>query len=215
MKAVPANVMGFIKIPRNGITECLHRDALMKGRVKNGNLRNRGCLFQGDLDALQIGGIMQRRQGYESLNRCDYFFIDQYFDAMYKKEELMRKIFTIFSAISIFIASIGLFGIMLFMTQQRTKEIGIRKTLGASRNVIFKLFINQYIKWIGLSVLIGAPIAWWATKSWLQQFAYRINFHFGFLLVTFILLLLVTFITVYSRVMHVARQNPVKALRYE
>ncbi len=148
-------------------------------------------------------------------NPFEYYFIDQHLDSMYKQEELMQKIFTIFSFISIFIASIGLFGIVLFMTEKRTKEIGIRKAIGASRQTIFKLFIYQYLKWIAIAVLIGSPIAWWTTTKWLQQFAYRINFHFGFLLVAFILLLLVTFITVYSRVMHVARQNPVKALRYE
>ena len=164
------------------------------------------------------GAIKQIEKKWNSFtgdSPFEYYFIDQHFDAMYKQEELMRKIFTMFSIISIFIASIGLFGIVLFTTEKRTKEIGIRKVLGASRKTILKLFIYQYLKWIGISIIIGAPVAWWATTRWLQQFAYRISFHFGFILVAFILLLIITFITIYSRVLYVSKQNPVKALRYE
>jgi putative ABC transport system permease protein len=145
----------------------------------------------------------------------DYFFIDQQFDALYKQENLMRKIFTIFTVLSIFIASIGLFGIVLFTTEKRTKEIGIRKVLGASRKTILKLFISQYLIWIGISVVLGVPVAWWATTKWLQQFAFRISFHFGFILVAIILLLIITLVTIYSRISHVSKQNPVNALRYE
>ena len=145
----------------------------------------------------------------------DYFFIDQQFDALYKQEEVLKRMFTIFSILSIFIASIGLFGIVLLMTEKRTKEIGIRKVLGASRKTILKLFIYQYLQWIGISIFIGAPIAWWATTKWLQQFAYRIDFQFWYLLAAFIILLIVTLITVYSRILKVSNQNPVDSLRYE
>ena len=145
----------------------------------------------------------------------DYFFIDQQFDVMYKQENLMRKIFTIFTVISIFIAAIGLFGIVLFTTEKRTKEIGIRKVLGASRKTILKLFISQYLIWIVISVVLGVPVAWWTTTKWLQQFAYRISFHFGFILAAIILLLIITLVTIYSRISHVSKQNPVDALRYE
>ena len=137
----------------------------------------------------------------------DYFFIDQQFDVLYKQENIMRKIFSVFTVLSIFIASIGLFGIVLFTTEKRTKEIGIRKVLGASRKTILKLFISQYFIWIGISVILGVPVAWWASTKWLQQFAYRINFNFGFILAAIILLLIITLFTIYSRISHVSKQN--------
>ncbi|MBU8891536.1 MAG: ABC transporter permease [Bacteroidales bacterium] len=162
-----------------------------------------------------VKGIKSKWESFVDNKLFEYYFIDQYFDSLYKQEELLQRIFTIFSILSIFIASIGLFGIVLLMTGRRTKEIGIRKVLGASHKTILKLFISQYLQWIGISVIIGAPIAWWATNKWLQQFAYRINFQFWYLLVAFILLIIVTLITVYIRIMKVSKQNPVDALRYE
>ncbi len=162
-----------------------------------------------------VKGIKSKWESFVDNKPFEYYFIDQYFDSLYKQEELLQRMVTIFSILSIFIASIGLFGIVLLMTEKRTKEIGIRKVLGASRKIILKLFINQYLQWIGISIFIGAPIAWWATKNWLQQFVYRIDFHFWFLLAAFMLLLFVTLITVYARIMKVLKQNPVDALRYE
>lgn len=202
-----------------GVVEDFHFESLYE------NIKPCFLYIDGQSDYISIK--LEAENLVESINQIEkkwnsftdapisYFFLDQQFDTLYKQENEMRKIFSILTILSILIASIGLFGIVLFTTEQRTKEIGIRKVLGASRKTILKLFISQYLIWIGITVVLGTPVAWWATTKWLQQFAFRISFNYSYILVAIILLLIVTLMTIYSRISYVSRQNPVNALRYE
>ena len=107
-------------------------------------------------------------------NLFDYYFIDDHFNALYKNDLLFGKVFALFAGFAIFIACLGLLGLSLFTTAQRTKEIGVRKVLGASvPNIVF-LLSKDFIRLIIISFLIASPVAWYVMHNWLQGFAYRI-----------------------------------------
>jgi len=121
----------------------------------------------------------------------------------------------IFSAFAIFIACLGLFGLASFSTSQRLKEIGIRRVMGASSLNITKLLVSNFLKWVALANIIALPLAWLASKKWLQGFAYKINLN----VVTFILAALISIfaaiITVSFQSIKAAHSNPVDAIKYE
>ncbi|MCP4724472.1 MAG: FtsX-like permease family protein, partial [bacterium] len=105
----------------------------------------------------------------------DYFFLDEDFDKQYRSEERTANIFTMFTILGLFIACLGLFGLASFMAQQRTKEIGIRKILGASSNSVIILLIKEFVRLVGLGIVISWPLAYFSMSIWLQNFAYRIS----------------------------------------
>ena len=102
------------------------------------------------------------------------------FDEMYRAEQRVGKIALIFSVLAIFIACLGLFGLATFIAEQRTKEIGIRKVLGASVQGIIQMLSKDFMKLVAIAFIIAAPLAWWAMNIWLQDFAYRINIEWWF-----------------------------------
>ena len=110
-----------------------------------------------------------------------YRFLNESFDEMYRTEQRVGKIALVFSVLAIFIACLGLFGLATFIAEQRTKEIGIRKVLGASVQGIVQMLSKDFVKLVAIAFVIAAPFAWWAMHSWLQDFAYRINITGGFL----------------------------------
>jgi putative ABC transport system permease protein len=144
-----------------------------------------------------------------------YFFLDDRFDALYRKEQRMQQIFGYCSGLAIFIACLGLFGLASFMTEQRTKEIGIRKTLGASTLSITILLSKEFTKWVLLANVIAWPLAYIVMTRWLQSFAYRITIPFWIFFVAAIAAVLIALITVSGRTIKAALANPVDALRYE
>ena len=107
-------------------------------------------------------------------NPFDYFFMDDYFNAQYKNDEQFGKVFTVFSGLAIFIASLGLFGLTAYMTAMRTKEIGVRKVLGSSTFGLVRLLSANYLVLVLISFIIACPIAMVIMEEWLSQFAYRI-----------------------------------------
>ena len=111
----------------------------------------------------------------------DFHFLDDDFDNLYRTERRMGKIFGYFSFLAIIISCLGLIGLSSFMTERRTKEIGIRKINGAKSTEIFALLSREYIIWVMISIVIACPIAWYAMNKWLQNFAYRINMTGGYL----------------------------------
>ncbi len=144
-----------------------------------------------------------------------YKFLDETIDNFYKADERIFSIFTYFSFLAIFIACLGLFGMVSFMAERRTKEIGIRKVLGASLLGIISLQVTEFIKWILLANVIAWPAAYFAMNRWLQNFAYRVNPSvFVFMLAGFITLI-IALITVSYQAVKVAHANPVESLRYE
>jgi len=145
----------------------------------------------------------------------DYFFLDEAFGRQYKADEKLSRIFFCFTLLAIFIACLGLFGLVSFTAQKRTKEIGIRKALGASVSEIIWLLSKEFTRWVLLANLIAWPLAYLAMNKWLQNFAYRINIGVGTFALSALLALLIALLTVGFQAIRAARANPVDTLRYE
>ena len=145
----------------------------------------------------------------------EYSFLDAAFDQQYRQEEKMQVLFTWFSALTILIASLGLFGLASFTTLQRTKEIGIRKVLGATISSILVLLSKDFIQLVLLANVLAWPLAYWGMNRWLTNFAFRIDVNLWLWLLPALLVLLIALLTVSFQTWKAARQNPVKALRYE
>jgi len=145
----------------------------------------------------------------------EYKFLDEGFDEQYLAEQRLGKIFLIFSVLTIFIACIGLLGLAAFATEQRTKEIGVRKVLGASVPNLVALLSKDFSKWVLLANLIAWPVAYFAMNEWLQDFAYRINIGWWVFALAGGLAFLIALLTVSTQAIKAALANPVEALRYE
>jgi putative ABC transport system permease protein len=142
-------------------------------------------------------------------------FLDDEYDKLYQTENRIGKIFGYFSLLAIIISCLGLIGLSLFMTERRTKEIGIRKANGAKSYEIFFLLSNEYILWVAISILIASPIASYFMNKWLQRFAYRIEISWWMFLIVAVLALTITLLTVSFQSYKAANRDPIEALRYE
>ncbi len=145
----------------------------------------------------------------------DYFFLDDDYDKLYRTEEQIGTLFGLFSILAIFVASLGLFGLASFTAQQRIKEIGIRKVLGASVSNLVLMLSKEFALLVGIANLIAWPISYHAMNRWLQDFAYRIDLEIWAFVLSGFLALLIALTTVSYQAYKVARTNPVDALRYE
>ncbi len=145
----------------------------------------------------------------------DYFFLDEDFDRQYRSEERTANIFSMFTILGIFIACLGLFGLASFMAQQRTKEIGIRKILGASSNIVVMMLIREFVKLVSFGIVIAWPLAYISMNIWLQNFAYRINPGWTSFIISALLALFIAVMTVVFQSYRAASANPVDSLRYE
>ncbi|OGU33955.1 MAG: hypothetical protein A2068_14580, partial [Ignavibacteria bacterium GWB2_35_6b] len=145
----------------------------------------------------------------------EYTFFDDDFARIYANEQRTGKLFTSFAVLAIFIACLGLLGLAAFTAEQRTKEIGIRKTLGASVFSILILLSKEFTKWIIISNLIAWPVSYFVMNKWLQDFHYRIDIGIWVFLVSGAAALLIAIITVSSQAFKAALSNPVDSLKYE
>jgi len=145
----------------------------------------------------------------------DFHFLDDDYDNLYRTERRMGKIFSYFSLLAIIISCLGLIGLSSFMTERRTKEIGIRKINGAKSIEIFSLLSREYIIWVMISIIIACPIAWYVMHKWLQNFAYRIDISLWVFVMAGVIALLIALLTVSFQSYRAASRNPVEALRYE
>jgi putative ABC transport system permease protein len=145
----------------------------------------------------------------------DFHFLDDDYDNLYRTERRMGKIFGYFSFLAIIISCLGLIGLSSFITERRTKEIGIRKINGATSKEIFFLLSGEYVIWVIISIIIACPIAWYAMNKWLQNFAYRINISLWIFAMAGFIALLIAYLTVSFQSYRAASKNPVEALRYE
>jgi putative ABC transport system permease protein len=162
--------------------------------------------------------IAKIKQVYDRVfpgNYFDYFFMDDRFNAQYADDQLFGKAFAIFSAFAIFIASLGLLGLSLFAAAQRTKEIGVRKVLGASVGNIVLLLSRDFIGLILIAFIVASPIAWFLMHKWLQDFAYRINIEWWVFGLAGLLAVTIALATISYQAIRAAAANPVKALRSE
>ena len=145
----------------------------------------------------------------------EYEFLNSRLAALYKNEERMMQMFEYFSILAILIACLGLFGLASYTTEQRTKEIGVRKALGASIPGIVVMLSKQFTKWVFLSNIIAWPIAFYFMNKWLQSFAYRIDIGIWIFIFSAIISFFIACITVVYQSIKAANVNPVKSLKYE
>jgi putative ABC transport system permease protein len=145
----------------------------------------------------------------------DFSFLDETFDRQYKSDEKIQAIFSNFGVLAIFISCLGLFGLASFTAVQHTKEIGIRKALGASVSGIILMLSKEFTKWVLAANFIAWPLAYFAMKQWLQNFAYRTDIGFSTFILAGVLAFVIALLTVGYQAIKAARANPVEALRYE
>jgi ABC-type antimicrobial peptide transport system permease subunit len=145
----------------------------------------------------------------------EYKFLDKTIENFYKQENQLSELYKIFAAIAIFISCLGLYGLVSFMAVQRTKEVGIRKVLGASAGRIILLFSKEFTLLIGIAFIIATPIAYYFMHQWLQNFSYRIQLGIGIFMVAILFSIIIAWITVGYRALRAALANPVKSLRAE
>ena len=144
-----------------------------------------------------------------------YEFFDDVIGNVYRAEQKLGKMFGYFTSIAVFLSCLGLFGLASFTTEQRRKEIGIRKTLGASISTIVLYISKKFIFFVIFSNIIAWPLAYFAMNNWLQNFAYRINIGPGVFFLSGSLAFLIAFITVFWSTIKAAKANPVDSLRSE
>ena len=145
----------------------------------------------------------------------EYNFFDKEFAKLYTSEQRTGKIFTTFSILAIIIASMGLFGLVAFITERRTKEIGIRKVMGASIGGIVFLLSKEFSRWVFFANIIAWPLAYYFMNNWLNEFAYKINIPFLLFPFAGVLVLIIALLTVSSLTFKAAIANPARSLRYE
>lgn len=178
-----------------------------------------GCMFAKIKPHTNIPTLIDNIEGtYKKYNQdtpFNYTFMDDAFNEQYKAEDRLASIFSIFTGITILLASMGLFGLAAFTIEQRTKEIGIRKILGASLPSITSLLSVDFLKLVLFSILIASPVAWWAMHNWLQNFAYHINIQWWMFVSAGVLAVIVAVITVSYHAIKAAIANPVNSLRSE
>ena len=145
----------------------------------------------------------------------DYAFLDDEFDAMYRSEERLASIFAVFAGIAIFVACMGLFGLAAFAAQRRTKEIGIRKVLGASLADVMGLLSKEFALLIGIALVVGSPIAYWTLQEWLQDFAYRVSVGPMAFALTAGVAFVIAGASVSYHAIRAAQTDPARALRSE
>jgi len=162
-----------------------------------------------------VAQIKEKYQSFFPGNLFDYTFLDEQFNAQYKNDELFGKAFSIFGSFAIFIACLGLLGLSLFATLQRTKEIGVRKVLGASVANIVLLLSKDFVMLVIIAIGIAIPIAWLILHNWLQDFAYRISISWWIFALSGLVAIIVALATTSFQAIKAAGANPVKSLRSE
>ena len=163
----------------------------------------------------QIAYLEKQYKAYFPGNPFEFFFVDENYNRQYHNEQQYGLVFTAASCLAIFIACLGLFGLATFTVEQRTKEIGIRKVLGASVTQITSLLSKDFIILIIIAILIATPLSWWGMEKWLQDFEYKIDITWWFFAVAGLIAIVIALLTISSQAIRAALTNPVKALKNE
>ncbi len=159
--------------------------------------------------------IKEKSKLFNNGSPMEFEFFDERLAKLYVEDENFGEVIGYFTLLSIFVACLGLFGMSLFAVQQRIKEIGIRKVLGASYLDIVIIISKEFISLVGIASIIAVPIAIYLISTWLQNFAYRINIDLWLIISTVFIALIITFVSVGFKALHAASANPVESLRYE
>ena len=203
-----------------GVVEDFHFESL---REKIGSLgmflgRSTGCVsvaYQSESTDRLLANLEDIWQKMAPSQPFAYRFVDDAFGKTYAAEKRVGKITLVFATLAILVSCLGLFGLSTFVVEQRTKEIGIRKVLGASIGNIVALLSRQFLLLVVLGILVAIPITWYFLSGWLENFAYRISIRWTVFLLAAALSILIAFFTVGSQSLRAAIRNPVKALRSE
>lgn len=148
-------------------------------------------------------------------NPAEYYFLDQFFAGQYKKDEVNRKVFSAFAIMAIIVACLGLYGLSSFSALQRTKEVGVRKVLGASIPELFLMLSKEVFVLVFIGFILAVPIAWFGIESWLNDFAYRMSIGVLLFIVPLLVIMAITIAATGVRILKVTLANPVNSLRYE
>jgi putative ABC transport system permease protein len=176
-----------------------------------------GLIFK--IKTTDVAGLLAAmKKNWDTYNTGEpftYSFMDDLFNKTYATEQKTGNILNIFSVLIILVACLGLFGLVTYTAEQRTKEIGIRKVLGASVTQVTQMLSKEFIKLVFIACLIAFPLSWWAMNKWLQSFAYRTNISWWIFVVAGLVALLIALVTVSFKAIKAAMTNPVKSLRTE
>jgi len=145
----------------------------------------------------------------------EYTFLDETYGRLYRAEKRMLTIFNYFTIMAILISCLGLFGLISYMTQRRTREIGIRKVMGASVKSIVVLLTEESIKWVLIANVIAWPIAYFAMSKWLNTFVYKISLYGTYFIFAGVLSMFIAIITISFQTLRAALRNPSESMRYE
>lgn len=162
-----------------------------------------------------IASLKKSWEQFSSEYPFDYSFLDDSFNKMYRSEERLSEIISSFTILGVLVASLGLFGLAAFITQQRKKEIGVRKVLGASVFSVVKLLSREFLTLVAFANLLAWPLAYYLMHSWLKDFAYRISLGVEYFVFAGVAAILVALVTVSYQSIRAAQANPIEALRYE
>ncbi len=175
--------------------------------------------FSIKLSTENIGGsvatVQKTWQQFFSGNPFEYFFLDEHFDEQYRADQRFGQVFGFFTTLAILVACLGLFGLALFTTAQRTKEIGIRKVLGASVGEILRILYKEFALLILIAFVVATPLIWLAAHNWLQTYAFRADLKWWMFALSGVGTLLIALLTVSYQAIKAALANPVKSLRSE
>lgn len=163
----------------------------------------------------QISSIQNVWNQFYPNSPFNYAFLDDRFEKLYKEDQKFGFIFANFAILAVVVAILGLFGLASFLSLQRTKEVGVRKVLGASTTNIILLFFKDFVWLILIAALIGIPLIYWSMNDWLNGYAYRIDFPWWVIVMAMILITLLAFLTVSFQTYKIARLNPAKTIKYE
>jgi putative ABC transport system permease protein len=162
-----------------------------------------------------IASVEKEYKKYADKMPFSYDFLDKSFESHYLAQQRTGSLFTTFAAIAIFISCLGLFGLATYTAQVKTKEIGIRKVLGASVAQVTQMLSKEFLKLVLIASLIAFPVASWAMNKWLQSFAYRIHVSWWIFVIAGLIAFTIALITVSFQAIKAAIANPVKSLRSE
>ncbi|MDX1939042.1 MAG: ABC transporter permease [Saprospiraceae bacterium] len=176
---------------------------LIAVRLQAGNMNN------------AIANIQNAWKEFAPTSVFEYTFLDEDYQQLYEKEQRMGQVFIAFSILAIFIACLGLFGLSAYIAEQRTKEIGIRKVLGASVAHIAAMLSKDFVKLVIIAAVIAFPLAWWGMSKWLEDFAYRTSIEWWMFVVAGIGALMIAILTVSFQAIRAAVSNPVESLKSE
>jgi len=210
-------------MPVIGVVEDFHHESLRYPitpymiRFKNENL-NWGYIsirLSGGITGSSIDDIEMLWETFTEGSPMQSFFMEDAVRRMYREERQNGQLSVLFAIIGIIIAALGLFGLTSYSIAQRTKEIGIRKTYGASVSAIWYLFSREIILLVIIATVIAVPLVWWVADNWLQNYPYRIGIGFLDFIAGFMLAIIIALATISYRTIRSARMNPTSSLRYE